>query len=86
MKAGDYYASQGPLIHSFAVEGGEARVECSPVVNVAAVGRGCRAVHRAGRQMTRASLPLARFAGDWFRLVAIDAAGRAAWSNPVWLD
>jgi hypothetical protein len=33
--------------------------------------------------MTRAELPLDRFAGDWFRLVVTDAAGRNAWSNPV---
>ncbi len=86
MKAGDFYASQGPLIHAFAVEGGEAHVECSPAVNVAVVGRGSRAVNIAGRQLTRASLPLERFAGDWFRLVVTDAAGRVAWSNPVWLS
>ena len=85
MKAGDFYSSQGPLIHAFAVEGGEAHVDCSPAVNVAVVGRGSRAVNVAGRQMTRASLPLERFAGDWFRLVVTDAAGRVAWSNPVWL-
>ena len=22
----------------------------------------------------------------WFRIVAIDAAGRRAWTNPIWLD
>jgi hypothetical protein len=22
----------------------------------------------------------------WFRVVAIDAAGRRAWTNPIWLD
>ncbi len=86
MKAGAFYSSQGPLIHAFAVEGGEAHVDCSPAVNVAVVGRGSRAVNVAGRQMTRASLPLDRFAGDWFRLMVTDAAGRVAWTNPVWLD
>ena len=86
MKAGAFYSSQGPLIHAFAVEGGEAHVECSPAVNVAVVGRGSRAEHLAGRQMTRARLPLDRFAGDWFRLMVTDAAGRTAWTNPVWLD
>ena len=86
MKAGDFYASQGPLIHAFALAGGEAHVECSPVSNVALLGRGSRAVNVAGRQLTRASLPLEGFAGDWFRVVVTDAAGRSAWSNPVWLD
>ncbi len=86
MKAGDYYSSQGPLIHAFTIEGGEAHVECSPAVNVAVVGRGSRAENVNGRRMTRASLPLERFAGDWFRLVVTDAAGCVAWSNPVRLD
>ena len=86
MKAGDFYSSQGPLIHAFAVAGGEVEIECSPAVNVALVGRGSRAVHKNGRQFTRASLPLERFTGDWFRLVVTDAAGRSAWSNPVWLN
>lgn len=86
MKAGDFYSSQGPLIYAFAIAGGEAHVECSPAVNVAVLGRGSRAVHIAGRQMTRASLPLEPFAGDWCRLVVSDAAGRVAWTNPVWLD
>ena len=86
MKAGDFYSSQGPLIHGFAVEGGEAHVECSPAASVSIVGRGCRVVNAAGRALTRASLSLERFAGDWFRLVVTDAAGRPAWSNPVWLS
>ena len=86
MKAGDFYSSQGPLIHAFAIAGGEAHVECSPAVNVALLGRGSRTVSVAGRQMTRASLALERFSGDWFRLVVTDAAGRLAWSNPVWLS
>ena len=85
MKAGDFYSSQGPLIHAFAVEGGEAHVECSPATNIAVVGRGTRAVHVTGRALTRTTLALERFAGDWFRLVVTDAAGRLAWSNPVWL-
>ena len=86
MKAGSFYSSQGPLIHAFAIEGGAAQVECSPAVNVALVGRGSRAVNVAGRQVTCMSLPLERFAGDWFRLMVTDAAGRTAWSNPVWLS
>jgi hypothetical protein len=84
-KAGHFYSSEGPLIHDLVVSGGEAHVECSPVANVALVGRGSRVAHKAARQQTRASLPIEEFAGDWFRLVVIDAAGKSAWSNPVWL-
>jgi len=25
-------------------------------------------------------------APKWFRVVAIDAAGRRAWTNPIWID
>ena len=84
MKAGRFYSSRGPLIHAFALSGGEAHVECSPVVNVALVGRGSRVAHRIGRQITRATLSTERFKGDWFRLVVTDVAGLSAWSNPVW--
>ena len=65
------------------IAGGALQVECSPAVNVAAVGRGSRAVNVRRTQITRAELPLEPFAGDWFRFVVTDAAGRSAWSNPV---
>jgi hypothetical protein len=85
LKAGHFYSSQGPEIHAAAISGGVLTIECSPVVNVAVVGRGSRAVHIHGRQLTRAEIELERFSGDWFRFVAADAAGRWAWSNPVHL-
>ena len=83
LKAGRFYASQGPLIHEAEISGGRLHLECSPAVNIAAVGRGSRTAHVHGHQMTRAEIPLARFAGDWFRFVVTDAGGRSAWSNPV---
>jgi hypothetical protein len=82
LKAGYFYSSQGPEIHAADISGGTLVVECSPVVHIAAVGRGTRAVHVRGRQLTRAEIPLDRFAGDWFRFLVTDAAGRSAWSNP----
>ncbi len=86
LKRGDFYSSQGPEIHSAEIVGGALHVECSPAIAVAAVGRGSRGVDVHGRQLTRAELSLERFAGDWFRFVVGDAAGRWAWSNPVRLD
>jgi hypothetical protein len=85
MKAGLFYSSQGPVIHVFAVDDGEARIECSAVANIALVGRGTRAVHIRQDGLTSARLPTQKFAGDWLRLVVTDAAGRSGWSNPVWL-
>ena len=83
LKAGDFYSSQGPEIHAADIAGGALHVECSPAVSIAAVGRGSRSAHVHGRQLTRAEIPLERFAGDWFRFAVADAAGRWAWSNPV---
>jgi hypothetical protein len=83
LKAGRFYSSQGPEIHAAEIAGGALHVECSPATSIAAVGRGQRAVHIYGRQMTRGELPLEKFAGDWFRFVVADAAGRWAWSNPI---
>ena len=83
LTGGHFYSSQGPEIHAAEISGGALRIECSPVAHVAAVGRGTRAVHVSGRQLTRAEIPLEKFAGDWFRFLVIDAAGRSAWSNPV---
>jgi histidinol phosphatase-like PHP family hydrolase len=85
MKAGLFYSSQGPVIHGFSVSSGEAVVECSPVRNVAIVGRGTRVAHQVGSDISKATLSTKQFAGDWFRLVVTDAAGKSAWSNPVWL-
>ncbi len=86
MKEGAFYSTQGPLIHDVGLDGGEIEVACSPAAAVSLVGRGSRAQVTQGRQLTRARLPLDKFRGDWFRLVVSDAAGRRAWSNPVWLD
>lgn len=83
LKAGHFYASQGPQIHAAEISGGLLSFECSPVVSIAVVGRGCRTVHRHGRQLTRGDMPLERFAGDWCRLVIADAAGRQAWTSPA---
>ena len=44
-----------------------------------------RAVHVRQDDLAAAVMPTAKFTGDWCRLVITDAAGRSAWSNPVWL-
>jgi len=89
MKAGWYYSSTGPTIHAVAMEDGEVSVETSPVHFIAAVGRGSRGVtvnaERLGETVSRARLPLGRFAGDWVRIVAIADDGRCAWTNPIFL-
>ncbi len=86
LKAGDFYSSQGPELRDVRIEGDQVVVECSAVVSVVALGHGtgAKAVH--GQSLTRAEVPLARLNNSpWVRVAVIDAAGRRAWSNPLWV-
>jgi hypothetical protein len=86
LKAGDYYSSTGPELHEIAIEGETLRVACSPVDGVIAVGQNSTARAVRGRGIAAAELPLEPFRRHgWLRVVAVDAAGRRAWSNPIWL-
>lgn len=86
LRAGAYYSTQGPELRAVAVTGRSVEVACSAVRSVIVQGAGTAAVARHGLSMTRATIPLERFAGSPFiRVSVIDAAGRRAWSNPIWL-
>lgn len=85
MKRGDFYSSRGPAIEAITVDGKLVSVDCSPAAGVALVGRGSRAEFRGGETTTHADLPVERFLGDWCRVVVMDAEGKQAWSNPIWL-
>jgi hypothetical protein len=85
LKAGHYYSSTGPEIRRVEVTDTHVEVECSAAASVIVSGRGTasKAIH--GPSMTRAAMPLERFAGSpWLRVTVVDAAGRKAWSNPYW--
>jgi hypothetical protein len=85
LKAGHYYSSTGPEIRRVELTDAGVAVECSAAASVIVSGRGTasRAIH--GLSMTRAVMPLDRFRGcDWLRVTVVDAAGRRAWSNPIW--
>lgn len=85
LKAGHHYSSQGPDFHGIDWHDGHVEVECSPVSTVIVQGRGSRTVNLHGDQMTRASLNLERVShSPWLRVTIVDAAGKRAWSNPVW--
>ncbi len=87
LKRGDFYSSQGPQIHDVQLAGTKVVVECSAAVSVVAMGRGtgAKAVH--GHSMTRCEVPLDRLSDSpWLRVAVIDAAGKRAWSNPIWRD
>jgi hypothetical protein len=85
LKRGDFYSSQGPELRDVRVEDGALIVECSAVTSIIAIGwgTGAKAVH--GQSLTHGSVPLARLNNSpWVRAAVIDAAGKRAWSNPIW--
>jgi hypothetical protein len=85
LKAGNYYSSQGPLIHDLRIDRDEIEVSCSKAAAVMLLGRGSRAEQVLAPQDERVRLPSSKFKGDYARAVVVDGQGRRAWSNPVWL-
>ncbi len=85
LKAGMFYSSQGPELRGIEVTDKAVTVSASAVDTVIVQGAGTGAVAVHGRSMTEATVNIARL-GDsaWLRVTVIDAAGRRAWSNPIW--
>jgi predicted metal-dependent phosphoesterase TrpH len=94
LKAGHHYASQGPLFHDIRLDGKHIEIETSPVDSITVMCGNSRTCYRTGKAITRADFDLSRLEkgwllekiSPWFRVVAIDHAGKRAWSNPVWWD
>jgi hypothetical protein len=87
LKAGHFYSSQGPELRDVRIEDDKVVVESSAVSSVIAIGHGTGAKGVHGHSMTRTEVPLARLNNSpWVRVSVIDAAGKRAWSNPIWID
>ena len=85
LKAGHFYSSQGPELRDVRIKSDVVVVECSAVSSVIAIGQGTGAKGVHGPSMTRAEVPLERLnSSPWIRVAVVDAAGRRAWSNPIW--
>lgn len=86
LKAGQFYSSQGPEIRDVRIEADRVIVDSSAVASVIVQGSGTGAKATHGQSMTRTEVPLARLNNSpWLRVTLTDAAGRRAWSNPVFL-
>ena len=90
LRAGAFYASCGPEIHDFYVQDGRAVVACSPAAYVLFAGtRRPWWVKAAAPQgpTTQAVFPLEGddLPGAFVRAVVVDAQGRRAWTNPIFL-
>lgn len=86
LKAGHFYSSQGPIIDDIAIAGNQIRIACSPVRAVFVAGRGAQSRSQRGDGLTRCEFSLDPFLGNYCRVTVVDAQGRCAWSNPIWLD
>lgn len=86
LKAGDYYSSTGPAIHDLCLEPGKRLiVRCSPAERVFLLGAGAKYRAVGERGITEAEFDLSDWRSPYLRVLVRDAAGRKAWSNPIWL-
>jgi hypothetical protein len=86
LKAGHFYSSQGPTIDDIRIAGSEIAIACSPASLVVVSGRASASRTARGDGLTECALSLEPFAGSYCRVTVVDAAGKRAWSNPIWLD
>lgn len=85
LEKGAFYASCGPEIYDFYVEDGQAVVICSPVQSIRF--RHFRVPYKVqnGQGITGHQLPI-RAGTNYIRAEIMDAQGRRAWTNPIFLD
>lgn len=85
LKAGHFYASQGPELRNIELVGETLTVTSSAVETVIVSGEGSRTkcVHGASMTQTRLYLNPVKHS-RWIRVTVVDRAGRRAWSNPIW--
>ncbi len=86
IKAGHFYSSQGPEIRDVRLDGERVQVTCSPAQSIFVAGRASAARYETGPGIARCEFPIGSFAGSYCRVTVVDAAGRRAWTNPIWLD
>ena len=87
LRLGRFYATTGPTIEDFRVDGDEVSISCSPVASINAIGERwfCRTAQAGpGKAITEACLKL--WEGQTYvRAEVVDRAGKRAWSNPIFL-
>ncbi|MGI9433339.1 MAG: PHP domain-containing protein [Geminicoccaceae bacterium] len=84
LKAGRFYASQGPEIVDVMIDDETIEVISSPTRSVAALGQGSASAYQVGDGLTRTRLPRERLLKSaYLRVVVTDHFGRRAWTNPT---
>lgn len=86
--AGAFYATNGPMIYDFGIDGDQAYVSCSAcreIHFVTYIPRGKSFFAEDEKLLTHAHCTLSG-RESYVRVVCIDAQGRSAWSNPIFFD
>ena len=85
LKSGSFYTSTGPAIYDFYIENDEIHVVTSPCERIYVCGEQYSHQRKLGRHVTEF---VTRLKGNerMIRCEAMDAAGRSAYSNPIFLD
>ncbi|HEV7277995.1 MAG TPA: CehA/McbA family metallohydrolase [Devosiaceae bacterium] len=82
LKAGRYYATQGPEFLSLERDGDVVKVATSPARSIVLVGPGARALQVHGQGIVVAEFNLSSLLAPWCRLVVTAEDGRRAWTQP----
>jgi hypothetical protein len=95
LRAGHFYASEGPKLLDVSIDADEAVISTSPVMKVIVSGRSEQYECRYGVDLTETRVPLKVFRngsfevdpyhGSYVRITVVDAHGKRAWTNPIWL-
>lgn len=86
---GAFYSSCGPEIKDFYVDDGFAYIECSPCSRIRMHSDMHPTSIQAGDGLTSAKFPITpNWTGGYkyIRMTVIDAEGKKAWTNPIFLD
>jgi hypothetical protein len=85
LKNGHFYSSEGPELHHIELDKNQISINSSAVSTVIVQAKGSSTVAVHGASMTQAKIKLGRVSqSEWIRVTVKDAAGRRAWSNPIW--
>jgi hypothetical protein len=87
LKAGHYYSSSGPEIHSLDVTPSRClTLRCSPANRVFLLGGPAKYKMVGEQGITEAEFDLSDWTQPYTRVLVRDDAGRKAWTNPIWFE
>lgn len=87
IRAGHFYATQGPRVHELCARGREVELSCSPVRRIHFVANRSQGhVVAAGAADLTGARWTAPRSCRYVRIECLDAAGRMAWSNAIFFN